>query len=236
MLNEGSSHTDRNFVVEPFSANCRAIYRKGAHVVMGVSPGNSYFRVDLLGRLLRWLRAHFQQIDVVIPDTALVATYLAMGYSSQKSAKKSHAEISVLHNRVHRGWEAAGGPRPADGLHMMSALEARPAYQRALRTAEDALAADPGLRATALGMSRTFLSSRLRGSETDCVQTELGTRYLLAELPFLLASADIFEVNSSLCFYHQPVPLAEALFTRGSPLRAPSSQAYAIIRPASATA
>lgn len=56
--------SDSGFAIEPFSANCPAIVDSGEHVVVGVSPGNSYFSVGLLERLLEWLRDRFSQVDV----------------------------------------------------------------------------------------------------------------------------------------------------------------------------
>ncbi|MDT0611829.1 tRNA-dependent cyclodipeptide synthase [Streptomyces lancefieldiae] len=223
--------TDHSFVVEPYSENCRAVYGRREHVVVGVSPGNSYFRVGLLADLLGWLRAEFKQIDVVIPDSALVHTYVALGYPAEKASKKAHAETSVLRNRVLRAWEMSGNPRDVDGVHRMSELSSHSCYQKLLASAEGILTGDPRLRETALGMSREVLLARRPGCDPTCHQLEHALRYITAELPFFLGSAEIFGVPSSLCFYHQRIPLANDLFAGRSGLRAPERQGYAVIRP-----
>ncbi|WP_217143230.1 tRNA-dependent cyclodipeptide synthase [Streptomyces sp. AC627_RSS907] len=223
--------SDPCFVVEPYSENCQAVYGKREHVVVGVSPGNSYFRVGLLTDLLGWLCAEFKQVDVVIPDSALVHTYVALGYPAEKAAKKAHAETSVLRNRVLRAWEATGSPRGVDGVHRMSELSTRSCYQKLLASAEGMLTDDLRLRATALGMSREVLLARRPGYDPTPQQLEHALRYITAELPFFLGSAEIFGVPSSLCFYHQRIPLADDLFAGRSRLRAPEQQGYAVIRP-----
>jgi cyclo(L-tyrosyl-L-tyrosyl) synthase len=228
----GGARGSGAFAVEPYSEGCRRIYEEGEHVVVGVSPGNSYFGVELLTGLLRWLGGQFRRADVVVPDTAVVHTYLALGYPPQKARKKAHAETNVLRNRVVRAWQAAGGPRPGDGVHMMSELAAGPAYRRLHAAAEAALEADGELRTACLETSRAVLRSRLGGASPTAEQVAGGVRYVIAELPFFVGSAEIFGAPSSLCFYHQPIPLAGALFSRTSALVPSARQGYATIRPA----
>ena len=220
------------FVLEPFNDTCRVTCEKREHVVLGVSPGNSYFRVELLASLLGWLCDEFGQVDVVVPDSALLHTYLALGYSGPRAAKKVHTEVSVLRNRVVRGWNAGGGRRAGDGLYLMSDLIGRESYQVLLARAEEAIARDSELRLTGLRMTRAVLLSRGDGTEPTPGQLEQGLRYLVAELPFFLSSADIFGVPSSVCVYHQVVPLADVIFAGGSPLSPSARQAYALFRPA----
>jgi cyclo(L-tyrosyl-L-tyrosyl) synthase len=226
--------TDPPFVVEPYSPNCRAVYEEREHVVVGVSPGNSYFGVRLLADLLGWLGAEFRRVDVVVPDSGLVYTYQALGYSVDKATKKARAETNVLRNRVLRGWEASGGPRPGDGVHRMSELSSRPRYGELLRHTEDVLEHHPGLYAIGLRTSREALLTRRPDSDPPAEGVELAMRYLAAELPFFLASADIFGVPSSLCFYHRTIPLAAEVFTGRSPLRPSPRQGYAVVRPSTA--
>jgi cyclo(L-tyrosyl-L-tyrosyl) synthase len=220
------------FSVRPFTGNCRAVYKRREHVVLGVSPGNSYFRVPLLTDLLGWLGGEFARVDVVIPDSALLHAYAALGYSAERAATKARGELNAVRNRVVRAWQAHGGPRPADGLHMMSDLVGEPAYRSALARCEAALAEDGELRAACRAVSRDVLLSQRPGIEPAAEQVEKGMRYLIAELPFFVASADIFGVPSSLCFYHRPLPLADLIFAGNTALTPSSRQAYAIIRPA----
>jgi cyclo(L-tyrosyl-L-tyrosyl) synthase len=223
------------FTVEPFNEASRVIWEKRQHVVCGISPGNSYFQVDRLTGLLGWLCAEFDQVDVVIPDSALEHTYLALGYDPQRAAKKTRGEINVLRNRVARAWEGTGGPRTADGLHRMSDLASGDVYRENLAECEQALHQDSphgSLRRTCAEMSRDVLRARGHDGALTTDQIERAMRYLTAELPFFLASSDIFDVPSSLNFYHRPLPLAELIFSGKSPLQASPRQAYATIRPA----
>lgn len=220
------------FTVEPFTEQSRLLWERREHVVFGVSPGNSYFQISRLTELLGWLCQEFDQVDVVIPDSALVHTYLALGYDPLRARKKARGEINALCNRVHKAWKATGGPRKADSLHRMSELASNAIYRKKLVECGRALDSDDALRHTCTEMSQEVLA--IRGHEGPCTpgQVARAMRYLMAELPFFLASSDIFGVSSSLNFYHRELPLAELIFAGESLLQPSDRQAYATIRPA----
>ncbi|MDJ0344418.1 tRNA-dependent cyclodipeptide synthase [Streptomyces sp. H10-C2] len=219
------------FTVEPFTGASRLIWEQRQHVVCGISPGNSYFQLARLTDLLGWLCEEFAQVDVVIPDSALEHTYHALGYDPQRAAKKTRGEINVLCNRVARAWKSNGGPRAVDGLHRMSDLASGAVYREKLAECEQALNEDSVLWQTCAEMSREVLAARGHDGPLTADQIERAMRYLTAELPFFLASSDIFGVPSSLNFYHRQLPLAELIFSGKSLIQASPRQAYATIRP-----
>ncbi|GAB2679171.1 tRNA-dependent cyclodipeptide synthase [Saccharopolyspora gloriosae] len=221
------------FIVEPFTDACRAIWEQRQHALFGVSPGNSYFQVALLTDLLGWLCEEFARGDVVVPDSALEHTYRALGYSPQRAATKARGETNVLRNRVRRAWENCGGPREGDGLHRMSELASHGTYRRTLAECEEALAADENLRETCALASRKVLTARGFDGPLTEDQINRAMRYLIGELPFFLASAEMFNVTSSLNFYHQRLLLADLIFSGKAALSPSSRQAYAVIRRAS---
>lgn len=220
------------FTVEPFDAASGLIQQEREHVVCGISPGNSYFRPARLSDLLGWLCEEFARVDVVIPDSALVHTYQALGYDPQRAAKKARSEINVLCNRVARAWESSGGPRAVDGLHRMSELASGTVYREKLAECEQALHEDGLLWQTCAEMSREVLAARGHEGPLTTDRIERAMRYLTAELPFFLASSDIFDVPTSLNFYHRPLPLAELIFSGKCLVQPSPRQAYATIRPA----
>lgn len=231
-MSSPASFEHHGFLVEPLTAGCRRVWDSRRHVVLGVSPGNSYFNVDRLRVVIQWLKDEFEQIDVIVPDQALHHTFLALGYEQEKAAKKSRAETNVLRNRVLRAWDDVGGPRRQDGLHRMSEIADDPTYVAALERCSRAVDADPVLRVTCEDMTRTVLAAKGLQDEPDATQIAEARKYLLAELPFFVSSGRLFDVESSLNFYHLPIPLANVIFAGGSALKADYGQGYATIRPA----
>lgn len=215
------------------TSHCRRVYAAGDHIVVGVSLGNSYFRVGLLTEMFRWIKGRFARVDVVIPDSAFQENLRVLGRSAEGAERKARQEANAARNRVVRAWKAAELPGPAAGrVHLLSDLERAESYRVLRERVEEAMDEDPVLRRACREMSRLVLEPHLDGAPTDD-QIRGGVRYLLAELPFFVGSAEIFEVPSSLCFYHRPVPVAELIFTGRTALRRAPMQGYATIRPIS---
>ncbi|WP_431046773.1 tRNA-dependent cyclodipeptide synthase [Streptomyces sp. P1-3] len=228
-----SSDPSGGFSVAPITDNCRRVYEEGRHIVVGVSHGNSYFSVKLLGSLLRWSHVRFNRVDVIIPDAALRENLLVLGRSPEYAERKSRQETNAVRNRVTRALDAARIPAAgATHVHLLSDLVDDPVYRTLRERAEAALHQDGEIRRACLRMSRLALAKYVDGAAPTDDQVRAGMRYPLAELPFFLGSAEIFGVSSSLCFYHKPIPLADILFSRNADLTPSPRQGYAVIRPA----
>ena len=63
------------FEVQPYTSHCEVILGEGAHAVIGVSPGNSYFSARRLHDLARWGLDHFDRVDFVYTDLYVAEMY-----------------------------------------------------------------------------------------------------------------------------------------------------------------
>ncbi|MGV9264562.1 tRNA-dependent cyclodipeptide synthase [Kitasatospora sp. NPDC003701] len=220
----------------PFSGGCREIWRRGEHLLIGVSPGNSYFSHRRIAELVGWGLEFFERIDIVQADLHVEAQYETFGYTPEHAQRRAAKEIKATARRIARGVEEAGGP---DGVrtHALSAFTGHPAYRRLHRQVVDALDADREFRAAAEAMARGFLAARLdEGLAPNEPQLAAGLRYIAAELPFFLDTPALLGVPSSVSCYHLQLPLTPVLFGREEGLRAAPGQAYAVVRPAAPTA
>ncbi|RKT88290.1 cyclo(L-tyrosyl-L-tyrosyl) synthase [Saccharopolyspora antimicrobica] len=220
------------FTVEPYSENCRRVCERGEHLLVGVSPGNSYFSVDLLARLLGWAHRRFAAVDVVIPDTALVHTQLALGHAEERARQRSREECNRVYNRVVRAWEQAGLEPAPHRWHRLSDFAGSARYRALLAQAEDAVTRPSPLRAACLETSRAVLESRKPGESFTDEQIERGARYVVAELPFIVDTPSILGVPSSLSFYHRPAGFIREVISGRGGLRPAPGQGCALIRPA----
>lgn len=223
------------FFVKPLTENCERVFREADHLVVGVSPGNRYFSVPLLSSLFGWAVERFRRVDAILPDADLVHNYLALGYSEDQAAKKARAEIRTVRSRVERAWDDSGAAATRQHTHLLSELTNNRVYQSLRGLVEARLRTEGRFREASLRTVRGFLRQHLSGTEPTPEQVEHAERYLIAELPFMLGSARIFRMPSSLNFYHRKIPLAELLYMPGLPLGAPRQQGYAVIRPLGAS-
>lgn len=222
--------------LQPYTDHCRVIADEGAHVVIGVSPGNSYFTAQRLRELTRWGLDHFDQVDLVYTDLHVSDMYEALGYGVDEARRKAVKNLRGVRAKVG----AAAAEADPTGVRVrargMSEFGDVPAYRELHRTVLDAVAADPVVRATCDALTGIFLAGKLApGQRTDERQREVCRAYICAEVPLFLDTPAILGVPSSLNCYHQALPLADLLYGRGSGLRASRNQGHGILTPTGTT-
>lgn len=225
------STTFSMFEAEPFSERCRAVFDRADHLLIGVSPGNSYFTSRRIAELVVWGREFFNAVDIVYADLHVDAQYAASGYPPEQAERRAAKEVKATRRRIRTAVAEAACSRV--GVHGLSEFQDRPAYRELHREVLHALAVDPVLRAAAEGMAGAFLRSRLAGADgPDAGQLAAGVEYIAAELPFFLDTPALLGVASSVSCYHVELPLTPVLFGRSEGLRAVPAQGYAVVRPA----
>jgi cyclo(L-tyrosyl-L-tyrosyl) synthase len=219
------------FTVEPLTENCREILAQGDHVLIGISPGNSYFSEARITELLRWASATFRRIDVVIPDSAEVQTWRALGYADDEARRRARSKAARVRNRAARAWALVGGPAPGSGVRLLSEIATLPRYQELLRKSEEAAARDGELRSSYLRLGGQALRAYRHGAEPTPAQAEIAMGYLIAETPLLLDTPGLLNVPSSLAVYHHRLEFLDLIFQGRSTLRPNERQGFLLAYP-----
>ncbi|GAA2747843.1 tRNA-dependent cyclodipeptide synthase [Kitasatospora cinereorecta] len=221
------------FEVRPFSDRCRSVFELGDHLLIGVSPGNSYFGPQRIAELVRWGHEFFDAVDIVYADLHVDAQFTAAGYTAEHAERRAAKEVKATQRRIQRGVAEAG--RPGVGVHALSEFLPRATYRELHREVLHALGTDPEFRAATEGMARSFLRARQAdGAAPAPDRLAAGVDYIAAELPFFLDTPALLGVRSSVACYHVELPLTPVLFGRTEGLRAVPAQAYAVVRPTAA--
>ncbi|MEU2790965.1 tRNA-dependent cyclodipeptide synthase [Streptomyces sp. NPDC007100] len=224
-----------SYTALPHTPNCRRLLSGADHLLIGVSPGNSYYRIPTLARMLRWAHTTFRRVDVIVPDRSLDSNYRAQGYPEQVARKKARTEISSVRRRVRRAFENSGIPEPEQRTHLLSELAQSPAYRALHQRVRDALATDEHTRRVCREVTARAVTSPADGSErvrdetAEGDPTGLALEYLIDELPFFIDTPSILGVPASLASYHAPVPFADLLYTENGPLRAAADQGLVLL-------
>jgi cyclo(L-tyrosyl-L-tyrosyl) synthase len=217
------------FTVEPYTENCRTIWRRAEHVLVGVSPGNGYFSEARLTALLGWADARFARVDAIVPDVSVAHTYRALGHPPETARRKARQKAGEVYRRIGRAWAAAGVPTGRRRVCLLSEFVDLPAYRTLLSRVELAVTRDAAVRATFLEAARRALTSRLKGAPPTAEQVEEGRHYLTAEMPLCLDTPSIMDVGTSVNVYHQLLPAVPLMF--GSEhLDMSPRQAFATVR------
>ncbi|MEI7478130.1 MAG: tRNA-dependent cyclodipeptide synthase [bacterium] len=70
--------------------------------VIGMSPGNSYFKDKAVAFLLREAIKRYGKALVMVADVPATSTYLAMGYQLTKAQSKARLNGNNLKNRTQK--------------------------------------------------------------------------------------------------------------------------------------
>ncbi|MET9802973.1 tRNA-dependent cyclodipeptide synthase [Streptomyces sp. NPDC006368] len=221
------------FHVQPYTAHCQVICAEGAHAVIGVSPGNSYFSAQRVIDLARWGTAHFDQVDFVYTDLHVAEMYEASGYPADDARRKAVKNLRGVRAKVTNAVRTVDPDGKRLRAHPMSEFTANPAYRDIHDHLQNRLRTDAEFRATCEALVDAFLSSKVLDGRTATErQRRVCMEYVCAEAPLFLDTPAILGVPSSLNCYHQLLPMAELLYSRGSGLRASRNQGHAIVTPA----
>ncbi|MGG8407398.1 tRNA-dependent cyclodipeptide synthase [Streptomyces sp. 12297] len=225
------------FEVLPFTRTCRHIWEDGDHVLIGVSPGNSYFSADRIAGLTQWATERFAQVDFVYADLHVDRMFAAFGYSREHAEKRAAKEIKAVRRRILKGVEESLTPHTEIRVRALSDFSDNQVYQLLHRRVLHFLESDDEFRKNCEKMALHFVGSKLpEGESITDEQLRVCFDYIAAELPFFVDTPSILDVPSSVSAYHVNMPLTEVLYARGGGLRATRNQAYAVVRPEAAAA
>ncbi|MEZ0095189.1 tRNA-dependent cyclodipeptide synthase [Streptacidiphilus sp. EB129] len=227
-----NSLQEHSFEVVPHTGDCARIYARADHVLIGVSPGNSYFTSDRLAELARWSLGHFEAVDFVYADLHVDAMFEATGYTAEHAAKRAAKEVKAVRRRIAKGLDEAEAPSERVRVHALSEFAGSAEYRELHAEVLHALAVDREFQLAAEDMVRQVVGGRTPDDEAmSAAQRQAGLDYLAAELPFFLDTPAILGVPTSVGCYHKTLPLVNVLYTRQEGLRAADGQAYAVVRP-----
>src|SRR5271156_6635082 len=79
------------------------------YYVIGMSPGNSYFKDEEIKYLLKTTVERFGRVAILIADIPAISTYVAFGYPENRARRdKAIPRGNSLKNKVRRAMEQLG--------------------------------------------------------------------------------------------------------------------------------
>jgi cyclo(L-tyrosyl-L-tyrosyl) synthase len=220
------------FDVRPYTPACRRLFERGEHVLIGVSPGNSYFKRERLTALLEWARCHFAMIDVVYVDLHIDTMQIAFGYTPQEAGARAVKAVRDTRRRIRRAVEATAAPTSRIRVRPLSHCVDLPGYQAVQRRIEEETSTNQGVPKACAEHVRYILRSRAGNSGSaaqEKAKLQAGLAYLHAEMPFLFNTPEVLGVPSSLNCYHTMMPVLTGLYSTAAFRH--HAQGYLVVRP-----
>ncbi|WP_165241837.1 tRNA-dependent cyclodipeptide synthase [Corynebacterium lizhenjunii] len=224
------------FVADPASERSGQILAERTHALLGISPFNSRFSLHYILRLCAWAVSSFEKVDILLAGEDAALQLEALGTPRGKARYK--ARKAVRRNR--RDVEAALTEldlRDRVGVYCVDEFVNCAAYIRWRNDAAEAFSESHLFREACLSMSKQAIAGRQRVVSDSLTpiteeQANLAVGYVLAELPFFLATPEIFDVPASVLVYHRPWELGEKIFCGEFPISQHPDQGYITVVPA----
>ena len=202
-------------IVEPISGNSQRILGTATHVVLGISPFNSYYSEERIRELAEWGCDNLAAAHLFVPDVPTTYTLRALGYSEKKATKKARRQANYLINKIQRALAAMGidDGTAATMLLTWDTLSANPRYQALLDEANDAYRTDAEFQHDCRSEVIRVLKGRLEPSQALTPQNlDLAAQYFLCEMPLFVDTPAILEQPASVFAYRECGPLLRKLY------------------------
>lgn len=197
----------------PVSSRCKEILEKREHMLIGISPLNSYYSEEKITELIYWGHTSFKDFHILTADTLFQNNFLAMGYSLDKAQKKTKHNWKRLYNKIVRVFLKLNISKEIYEkkiITLSGRLPENHVYDEIYSACLERYNQDPIFKQECLIACKDFLVNY-----TDIISDavlENALKYLLGELPFYLDTPKMLRVNSSLIAYHKAVPFFVDLY------------------------
>src|SRR3989344_3357193 len=104
--------------------------------IIGMSPGNSYFKDDEVKFLIKNIVRRFGKVAILIADIPAISTYLAFGYPENRArSDKAMPQGNLLRNRVKRVMTQLGySESQVRIINWLEEVENNPGYIKSYET------------------------------------------------------------------------------------------------------
>lgn len=180
--------------------------------IIGMSPGNSYFKDKEVNYLLTEIIKRFGRTAIFVPDVPAISTYLAYGYPNKKARNKAVLNGNNLKNRTRRITKELGiESNQVRIINWENEVQNDPEYLKIYHNRIELLyEKNDDFRREAHQTTRQVLNSSGRVIEDLDSATRIACHYLLSEIAFLEFAPPFFQEHQITYVYHKPWPIYES--------------------------
>lgn len=188
-----------------FKTGYTVLENKGVAIV-GMSPGNSYFKQDTIHTLLSFAQKAFSKVIIMIPDKPAIHTYKAIGYSSLEAEKIARRAGNRLRNCAQISIDALKAGRAECSIAVFDwygDIETNKQYGTQKQYIYNLYRTNEQFRKDVRATTAEVIRPRLkqdRELESSC---DVAIHFLLEELAFLVACPAIFEQSIAYIYHHR---------------------------------
>ena len=180
--------------------------------IIGMSPGNSYFKDEVVTELLKKVVEKYGNTGILIADIPAISTYIALGYPENRARRdKALPQGNNLRNKVQRSMLELG--YSADQVKIFdweSEVENNPRYQEKYKEIIALYESNENFRLAAHDATRGVLEySNKKVSDIDST-VKIAVHYLLSEFAFMEFVLEFLGATKVTYIYHKNWPVCES--------------------------
>lgn len=177
----------------------------GIYPIIGMSPGNSYFKDEIVRYLLKTIIDQFGHAGVLIPDIPAISTYIALGYSENRARRdKAMPKGNALKNRVLRVMEILG--YASDTVRIFdwkNEIADNVEYKRHYEKILDLYKNNTEFFRSVNSATQEVLRGQKKALLDIKKSTDIAAHYLLSEIAFLEFAPSYLDSGKVVYVYHK---------------------------------
>lgn len=222
----------QDFKVDFLTKNCKQIYQRKKHVILGISPFTSKYKESYIRKIIQWANSNFDDFSILLAGEESKNLLECLGYSSSKANQKVRKEIK-RQIRFCEDEIIKCNKTITNRIHRFSDFKNNISYIDIYKTIVDQFNTDSNFKNSCLKMSLQALQSKGKNVNTSIEITdetlEYAAQYVLAELPFFLNANPIINTQETLMAYHAPWELGTNIINDQFNLKMNEKQGYIIL-------
>ncbi len=172
--------------------------------IIGMSPGNSYFKDYEVSFLLEESINRFGRCAVMVADVPAIATYVALGYAHNRARNKAIPKGNNLKNRTRRLAQSLGyNEEQVRIIDWAEEVETDARYQEHYQCILEKYNSLPKFADSVRKTCREVLENSDNSLADLQVSTEAASHYLLSELAFMEFAPKFFGCSRVCYLYHR---------------------------------
>lgn len=173
--------------------------------IIGMSPGNSYFKDEEIKYLLKTSVERYGRVAVMIADVPAISTYIALGYPENRARRdKALPQGNLLKNRTERAMVQLGYTK--DQVRVIDwekEIETNEDYKKSYSNIRALYEHNDDFRHEAEETTKGVITGSKRDIKDIDSATKIAVHYLLSEFAFLDFAPKFFNVEKVSYIYHK---------------------------------
>jgi cyclo(L-tyrosyl-L-tyrosyl) synthase len=173
--------------------------------IIGMSPGNSYFKDEVVKELLKKVVDMYGKAAVMIADIPAISTYIALGYPANRARRdKALPQGNALKNRTQRAMDELGySGEQVKIIDWESEIENNIEYRGKYNEVYELYKSNTNFCKAADDATREVLEYADKEIIDLNAAVEIGVHYLLSEIAFMEFAPTYSKVDKATYIYHR---------------------------------